>query len=137
MKCLGNSMHRVLLLFALALLISCSGYSQWPRGQGVFTAISSGAIPAFPRILSEYRYTGRNLDFWEHSFRSSGSVRVFEGSGWESLYDGARFPNTMNQCDAGVFMIRWSTGNPNVKVWSAVGFDETNMPRIAHDRRRR
>jgi hypothetical protein len=101
---------------------SRNGRLSWPKKQGVYIAKSSATTPAFPRTLSGFR-SENNKDFWGNSFKSSGSLRVFEGAGWEAIYE---FPNTQNQCSAGVFMIRWRVANPNVRVVSAIGYSTDN-----------
>jgi hypothetical protein len=92
--------------------------SVWPKSKGEYIATSSERIPLFPRTLSGYR-SENDKDFWNKSFPSRGSVRVFEGRDWQGLQD---FPNTMNGCAAGVFMIRWRLSDPEVRVQSSVRF---------------
>jgi len=57
-------------------------------------------------------------------FRVSGSTRTFQGKGWEPL---PNFPVQMNHCDAGMFMIRWRSANPNVRIESALGYHYTGV----------
>ena len=90
--------------------------SAWPQTHGEYVAGSSESIPNFPKQLSGYRPES-GQDFWAHPFRSIGTLRIFEGNDWNGVY---QFPNTMNGCDAGVFMIRWRAANPNVRVESSV-----------------
>lgn len=96
--------------------------TPWPKKQGAYVSTSSETIPDFPRALSGYR-SEVNTDFWGNSFKTRGSLRVFEGQGWETIYE---FPNTQNGCSAGLFMIRWRVANPNVRVASAVGYSTDN-----------
>ena len=118
----------VALLTAVSLLSgtftvsSQSRRGSWPRRQGVFVANSSATIPAFPRALSGYRSQG-NRDFWGNPIETLGTVRVFEGQSWETIFE---FPNTQNQCSAGVFMVRWRVANPNIRVASAIGYSTDN-----------
>jgi hypothetical protein len=90
----------------------------WPISKGVYIATSSESIPLFPRTLSGYR-SEDGKDFWNKPFPSRGSVRVFEGGDWQGLQ---KFPNTMNGCAAGVFMIRWRLSDPSVRVQSSARF---------------
>jgi cyanophycinase len=90
----------------------------WQTGRGEYGAASSELIPLFPRTLSGYRFENDN-DFWNKPFPSRGSIRVFSGDEWQGLQN---FPNTMNGCAAGVFMIRWRASDPEVRVQSSVRF---------------
>ncbi len=100
-------MNKIIILFTLVVIASISvfGQGRWTKNGGVNIAKSSAEIPAFPRLLSGYRSAGTNKDFWGNEFEWSGSIRV--GSDWTEIPD---FPNTMNKCSAGVFMIHWRTG---------------------------
>ena len=91
---------------------------SWPNKKGVYVANSSKTIPAFPRTVSGYR-SENDKDFWGNTFKSTGSLRVFEGQAWETIYE---FPNTMNGCSAGIFMIRWRSANPDVRIATNVGY---------------
>jgi len=90
----------------------------WPKSKGEYIATSSERIPLFPRTLSGYR-SENDKDFWNKPFPSRGSVRVFGGRDWQGLQN---FPNTMNGCAAGAFMIRWRLSDPEVRVESSVRF---------------
>jgi hypothetical protein len=90
----------------------------WPISKGVYIATSSESIPLFPRTLSGYR-SEDDKDFWNKPFPLKGSVRVFEAGDWQGLQ---KFPNTMNGCAAGVFMIRWRSSYPEVRVQSSARF---------------
>jgi len=96
----------------------------WPKQEGVYIATSSERIPLFPRKLSGYR-SENDKDFWNKPFPSRGSMRVFEGGDWEGLQN---FPNTMNGCAAGVFIIRWRLSDPEVRVQSSARFSSTDTP---------
>jgi hypothetical protein len=87
----------------------------WPISKGVYIATSSESIPLFPRTLSGYRSEDEQ-DFWNKSFPSRESVRVFEGHDWRGLQ---KFPLTMNGCTAGVFMIRWRSSDPDLPILSS------------------
>lgn len=89
---------------------------SWPEEKGEYIAASSESIPPFPRDLSGYR-SAKNRDFWNKPFQATGSIRLFKGDGWRGIPD---FPLTMNGCSAGLFMIRWRSANPNVRVHSSV-----------------
>lgn len=114
------------LLGAVFLLsVALSGTSlprrtrlSWPRKEGVYIAKSSETIPAFPRTLSGYR-SEQNKDFWGNAFESTGTIRVFGSQGWTAIPD---FPNTMNHCSAGVFMIRWRSANLSNQIASTYGY---------------
>jgi serine/threonine protein kinase len=95
----------------------------WPKEiarnqEGVYIATSSEAIPLFPRALSGYQ-SEDNKDFWNKSFPGKGSIRLFEGGDWQGI---PNFPNTMNGCASGVFMIRWRSADPDVRVQSSVRY---------------
>jgi hypothetical protein len=114
-------------LSLLAALCSPQGQAQgshappsWPKDRGEYVVTSSESIPAFPGTLSGYR-TENDKDFWDKPFRSRGTVRIFQGNEWQGL---SKFPNTMNGCSSGVFMIRWRTSNPNVQVQSSVRYSK-------------
>lgn len=110
------------LLLPITLGQTRRGGTSWPKRQGAYVATSSATIPAFPRALSGYR-SEAGKDFWGNPFETRGTIRVFEGQGWETIYE---FPNTQNSCSAGVFMIRWRVANPNVRVASATGYSTDN-----------
>ena len=86
---------------------------SWPKKEGAYIAKSSAAIPAFPRTLSGYRPVDN----------SNGTLRVFEGQGWQTIYE---FPYQQNACDSSAFMIRWRVSNPNVRVVTAIGYSTDN-----------
>jgi len=90
--------------------------SVWPKSTGEYIAASSDRIPPFPRTLNGYR-SENDKDFWGSPFPSRGTMRVFQGNDWQGL---PKFPNTMNGCSTGVFMIRWRSGSPDVRVQSSV-----------------
>src|SRR5947209_15455085 len=75
--------------------------APWPMHPGVYIATSSETIPHFPHELSGYRAAG-NKDYWDRSFVTQGSIRIFEGNDWEPIPD---FPLTMNHCSDAVFKI--------------------------------
>jgi hypothetical protein len=93
----------------------------WPKKAGVFIATSSEAIPPFPRSLSGYR-SENNTDFWNKPFTLRGSLRLFGKDEREGI---PHFPNTMNGCSAGVFMVRWRSADPSVAVQSSVRYSST------------
>jgi len=96
--------------------------APWPMHPGVYIATSSETIPHFPHELSGYRAAG-NKDYWDRSFVTQGSIRIFEGNDWEPIPD---FPLTMNHCSDGVFMIRWRSANPEVLIASALSYHYLN-----------
>ncbi len=75
----------------------------WPKQFGAYIATSSETIPLFPGAFSGYRFE-EGKDFWGKPFSTKGTIRVFNGQDWEGI---SKFPNTMNGCSSGVFMIRW------------------------------
>jgi hypothetical protein len=113
-------------LVALSLFAAlCASQAQrsntaWPKDRGEYIATSSESIPAFPQTLSGYR-SENDKDFWNKPFQSRGTVRIFQRNEWQGL---PRFPNTMNGCSSGVFMIRWRLSNPNVQVQSSVRYSK-------------
>lgn len=112
-----------LLTFVSGISSASSARPLWPKNRGVFVATSSETIPLFPRALSGYRFQN-NKDYWNHPFESSGSIRVFKDNGWTEIPD---FPHTMNHCSDGVFMIRWRSSDPDVRVATNIGYS-TDVP---------
>jgi hypothetical protein len=107
----------LLLLSAFTVQSQRTGRSLWPKKGGVYIATSSETIPLFPRVVSGYRPSGNNKDFWDHAFSTKGTIRIFEGGGWTGITD---FPATMNGCSSGIFMIRWRSANPDVRIASVL-----------------
>lgn len=93
----------------------------WPKQAGVYIASSSEAIPAFPRQLSGFR-SEDGMDFWGKPFSVRATIRVFQDNGWQGI---PQFPNTMNDCSSGFFMIRWRTDSPDSPVQSSVRYSAT------------
>lgn len=93
------------------------GRPAWPDEKGEYIAGSSEAIPYFPDKLSGFRTAGDDKDFWSKPFPLRGSIRLFEGKDWDGI---PNFPHTMNGCSHGVFMIRWRSADPNVRIRSSV-----------------
>jgi hypothetical protein len=91
--------------------------SFWPKHNGVYITRSSRMIPAFPTALSGYR-SENSKDFWGKTFPNTGSVRIFQGHDWAGIPD---FPATMNGCRKGIFMIRWLSSSPDVRIESSLG----------------
>lgn len=103
----------------------------WPKNHGVYIAKSSASIPAFPKTLSDFRSMGKK-DYWGEAFETSGSLRVFSGNTWETIFDGpTEFPHTMNHCSDGVFMVRWRAAYPTLVIKSAVGYLTDNVSHSA------
>lgn len=96
----------------------------WPDELGAYSTKSSEEIPIFPETLPEFRFAGPDRDFWNNQFGSISSLRIFYDGNWEGIW---QFPNTMNHCTAGLFMIRWRLANPDVFVESAVGYLKENI----------
>jgi hypothetical protein len=118
---------KILAALALVAALGASSASAqksntptWPKGKGEYIATSSETIPPFPRTLSGYR-SEKDKDFWDKPFQSKGTVRTFQGNGWQGL---PHFPNTMNGCSSGVFMIRWRSSDPSVVVQSSVRYSK-------------
>ena len=91
----------------------------WPEEHGEYIATSSETIPHFPETLSGFRPAEENKDFWNRPFPVQGLIRLFEGDDWQGI---PKFPNTMNDCSDGFFMIRWRSSDPNVGVRSSVRY---------------
>lgn len=109
----------------VAMLVPLSAASQrstvrpsWPKEKGAYVAASSEAIPLFPRELSGYR-SEAGRDFWKKPFLVTGTLRLFQGKGWQGI---PKFPDTINGCSAGVFMIRWRSADPSIRIESSVRF---------------
>ena len=104
---------------SLATISPAQASNQWPSKKfyppRAETVAARNLIPKFPPALPGFiRVPGR--DFWNKPVSERGQVRTFGDGGWQSIRD---FPNTMNGCHNGVFLLRWrSSGGP---VLSAVG----------------
>lgn len=96
--------------------------SLWPKKFGVFTATSSGSIPAFPRAWSGYRPLRAGFNYWGEHFESSGVIRI--GGEWSGIPD---FPVTMNHCSDGVFMIRWRAASSDLRIASMLASQDINL----------
>ena len=130
----GRTRMAVAISSSLLILVAISSVgissprprASWPKKLGVYISESSEAIPSFPRLLNGFR-SQNGRDFWGRSFESTGSIRVFEGNGWDGIPD---FPNTMNHCSDGIFMIRWRSANPDVRIATTIGYsaDVTSGP---------
>ncbi len=84
-----------------------------PRAE---TVAARNQIPKFPLALPKFiRVPGR--DFWNRPVNERGQVRTFGNESWQSINE---FPNTMNGCHNGVFLLRWRSANG--PVLSAVGW---------------
>jgi len=113
-------MRATTLLIAVLLLSGAVPSQQkrpaWPRQLGAYIATSSETIPLFPRVWSGFRFED-GKDFGNKPFSNRGSVRIFQGKDWQGI---PKFPNTMNGCSAGAFMIRWVgfwiAGKPIVRL---------------------
>lgn len=92
---------------------------QWPEKTGVYTVKPRESIPVFPTLLNEYRPTGKNTDFWGNPFKTNHSIRIFTGDDWAMIPD---FPLTMNNCGAGMFMLRWRASNSETRVASIMSY---------------
>ena len=116
----------------MSTLLALGGRSQrsavpveWPKDFGAYIAMSSEEIPLFPSTLSGFR-TENGKDFWGKPFSTTGSIRIGQGGDWEGIW---KFPNTMNGCSHGVFMIRWRSADPNIRVHSVVAYSATVVSR--------
>lgn len=119
-------MRKLIILFTLITVASISIFGQkpWTKNGGVNIAKSSKQVPAFPRSIIDYRSAVTNKDLSGNKFKWSGSIRV--GSDWTGIPD---FPNTIDTCTAGVFMIRWRTRN-RIPVKSSLDRMPENEQRI-------
>jgi hypothetical protein len=114
----------------MSALLALGGRSQqsavpleWPKDLGAYIAMSSEEIPLFPSTLSGFR-SKDGKDFWNKPFPTKGSIRVFQGKDWDGIW---KFPNTMNGCSSGIFMIRWRSADPKVHIQTSA----VNNPPVA------
>jgi hypothetical protein len=118
-------MRSTTVLIALLLILSVAESQQrkpmWPKQSGAYIATSSETIPLFPRALSGYR-SEEGKDFWNKPFSTKGTIRVFKDQGWQGIW---KFPNTMNGCSSGVFMIRWRSADANVHIQTSADNNAT------------
>ena len=91
----------------------------WPDELGTYVVSASEDIPPFPDTLQMFRFAGVNTDFWGKEFICTGSIRIFDGAGWDGIY---AFPHIQNHCTAGLFMIRWRCANPQIFVNSTLSY---------------
>jgi hypothetical protein len=100
-------MRSTIILIAVLFLLGAAQSQQrrpaWPKQLDAYVATSSETIPLFPRTWSGFR-SEDGKDFWGQPFSNRGTIRVFQGKDWQGI---SKFPNTMNGCSSGVFMIRW------------------------------
>jgi len=114
----------VFIFLSLPTFIGCQSGSRptWPQLPAqlvsVYMATSSETIPLFPSELPQYRDTG-NMNYWDEPYTLHGTIRIFEGNDWATIPD---FPHNGNHCGEGLFMIRWRTSNPDVRVASNLAF---------------
>jgi hypothetical protein len=59
------------------------------------------------------------MNYWNEPYTLHGNLRIFEGSDWATIYN---FPYSGNHCGEGLFMIRWRTSNPDVRIASNVAY---------------
>lgn len=106
--------------FSTITMLTSPSHAQpaWPTQQGAYITTSSENIPVFPKKLSGF-ISEPGQDFWGKPFVSRGTMRIFQGQGWQGILD---FPNTQNGCSSGAFMIRWRSANPEVRVQSSVRY---------------
>ncbi len=109
----------------MSTLLALGGGSQqgavsleWPKDLGAYIATSSEDIPLFPCTLSGFR-SEDGKDFWGKPFSTRGWIRISQGNDWEGIW---KFPNTMNGCSRGIFMIRWRSADPNILVHSVLAY---------------
>lgn len=121
MKTLGLSIIVIVvagLFFPMVVGAQRDGRPPWPKKEGVYLATSSETIPLFAGVLAGYRDAG-SVDFWDMPFALHGTIRIFEGTDWAGIPE---FPNSGNHCGEGMFMIRWRSANPDVRVASTLAF---------------
>jgi hypothetical protein len=106
----------IAVLFLLGAAQSQQSRPEWPKQLAAYVATSSETIPLFPHAWSSFR-SEDGKDFWDKPFSNKGTVRVFQGKDWDGIW---KFPNSMNGCSAGVFMIRWRSADPNVRIQTSV-----------------
>jgi hypothetical protein len=109
----------VTIIFLPTFVCGQSGeVPTWPKLPkqlvGVYIATSSATIPAFPTALTGYRDAGK-MDYWNERYNLHGTIRIFDGHDWATIPD---FPNSANHCGEGLFMIRWRSANPDVRIMS-------------------
>lgn len=113
-KNFNYSVTVVLCILALTYFVSSQ---TWPKQLGVYITTSSASIPAFPRTLRQFRFAGKNKDYYGESYDTDGNTRIFEGKDWEEL---SQFPHSMNHCSDGVWMLRWRSANPAVRISTGI-----------------
>ena len=93
--------------------------SSWQYENGAFDISDDAVLPTFPSSKEGYTPLSQGSDFWGNPYNFRGTLRLFQDSGWTQL---DQFPNTMNGCSNGLFMIRWRSLNPDVLVETATGY---------------
>ena len=112
-------------LLALGARPKQSAVLEWPKDFGAFIGASSEEIPAFPSTLSGFR-SQDGKDFWSKPFSTKGYIRAHQGNDWEGIW---KFPCTMNGCSHGVFMIRWRSADPVIRIHSVVAYSSAVISR--------
>jgi hypothetical protein len=112
----NHEFQRELYLFVYGTTAQLSPRPSWPQELGAYIASSSETIAAFPTEFSGYRHES-GKDFWGKSAIEKGTIRIFQGRGWQGIH---KFPATMNGCSSGVFMIRWRSAHPDSPIESSL-----------------
>jgi hypothetical protein len=99
----------------------------WPTQPGANVTTSSESIPPFPERLSGF-ISEAGKDFWGKPFPSRGTMRIFQGQSWQGI---PNFPNSMNHCGSGAFMIRWRSANPDVRAQSSARYRSVQSSEIS------
>ncbi|MGA9600483.1 MAG: hypothetical protein WBS22_09570 [Methylocystis sp.] len=90
--------------------------------QNGFTSVyaANEDIPPFPEALAGWKQTPPGRDFWGEAAKSSGVVHVGEGNNeWTHIPE---FLPSQNDCDTGIFLVRWKTKDTDAAVDSGLLF---------------
>jgi len=113
----------IIICFAVVVFVEkgiSSSRTSWPKNDGVYIAKSSETIPYFPNVLSGYK-SENNRGYWDEPFASKGRLRIFQANVWTEIPD---FPGWANRCGEGMFMIRWRSASPDVRIESAMAYEK-------------
>lgn len=120
------TMKLIVTWLASCVLVSSAGPLDHPvqgfpstsvnLSPAAFPADNKKSMPKFLTNIEGYQYRP-GYSWWGKPIKETGQIRTFGNDTWETIDD---FPNSMNGCYNGIFLIRWRSANGPVQ--SAVGF---------------
>lgn len=114
------------VLFEVGISASRPSWPKYQPKEGIYIAKSSETIPNFPSVLSGYR-SENNLDYFDNQFPSKGRLRIFQANVWTEIPE---FPGWSNRCGEGMFMIRWRSARPDVRIESTMAYSKDMISKV-------